>query len=103
MDEAQAFPKPQRRVKDAKTVARYRAQHRVCECGCHGNRALEVHHIVSRKMGGGDLDENLLVLTASCHAAWHTWGGREWFRRRETRMADDACAKIRAALRLDDA
>lgn len=100
MDTQQAFPKPLKRHKDPKAIAAYRARVRRCECGCRSNRSLEVHHIISRKMGGGDVDENFLVLTAREHGLWHTVGGHEFFRRHETNMGDEAAEKVRRALRI---
>ena len=96
------FPKPMKRHKDPKLLTRLRSQVRSCECGCGSNRALETHHIISRKMGGDDVEDNVLVLASYCHQAWHTWGGKEWFRRREARMADEAREKVRVALRLEE-
>jgi hypothetical protein len=95
------FPKPTPRVRDAKFIASYRSRIRQCECGCRSNRALEFHHIVSRKMSGGDVESNALMLAAGCHARWHTIGGRAFYRERAGQMSDEARRKIEVALRLE--
>lgn len=44
-----------------------------CECGC-GNRAVDIHHIESRGMGGGqsaDTIDNLIALSRECHNKAH--------------------------------
>ena len=38
-------------------------------CGSMSN--LEVHHVRFRSQSGSDLEENLITLCASCHAAVH--------------------------------
>lgn len=38
-------------------------------CGDSRENSLEEHHIVPRRFGGGDLDDNLVTLCASCHSA----------------------------------
>lgn len=39
------------------------------DCGvkCHNGVRIQAHHIVSRRLGGGDELENLVTLCASCH------------------------------------
>ena len=40
---------------------------RRCElCGC--KRSLELHHIIPAVLGGGDSDDNLILLCGGCHA-----------------------------------
>lgn len=44
-----------------------------CQC-CKGKRKdskLEVHHIVFRSQGGGDVSDNLITLCHTCHKALH--------------------------------
>lgn len=38
-------------------------------CGDERENSLEEHHIVPRRFGGSDRDENLVTLCASCHSA----------------------------------
>jgi len=41
-----------------------------CEiCGDQRPRAMEEHHVLPRRFGGSDDDENLVTLCASCHSA----------------------------------
>ncbi len=100
--DALPFQKPAKRIRDPKFIAAYRARVRRCECGCGSNRALEFHHIVSRQMGGGDVLDNALMLTAGCHQRWHTIGGRAFFRAVQQRMSDEAREKVRVALGLPE-
>lgn len=104
--EALAFPKPQKRVVDRRAVDSYAKAHPFCEvAGCKARRArLETHHIVSRKMGGSDVPSNLLRLCGfgGHHTEWHTCGGREWFRRYESQLTDEAREKVRTALRIEE-
>lgn len=107
--EALKFPKPQKRIVDRRTVDSYARSHPFCEvAGCKSRRTwLETHHIVSRKMGGSDVPQNLLRLCAGGtsgghHGEWHRVGGREFFRRYENQLADEARQKVRSALRLED-
>lgn len=105
------FAKPEPRIKSKRALELYARAHPRCEViGCTGRRLgwLEVHHIKSRKMGGSDVPGNLLRLCAGGvdgghHGEWHTRGGREFFRRYESRLADDAREKVRAVLRLESA
>lgn len=99
-----AFPKPQKRIVDRKAVASYARNHPSCEvAGCKARRSThETHHIVSRKMGGSDVQSNLLRLCMNHHSEWHTRGGREFFRRYEMQLSDEARQKVRSALRLED-
>jgi 5-methylcytosine-specific restriction endonuclease McrA len=99
------FAKPERRITDRKALESYARQHPCCEVmGCKARRSqLETHHIKSRKMGGSDISSNLLRLCGfgGHHTEFHTVGGREWFRRYESRLPEDARAKIAAALRIE--
>ncbi len=52
-----------------------RDQHRCQAPGCGRTRFLEVHHIKPRNHGGGNLEENLVTLCASCHRLYHERGG----------------------------
>jgi len=38
-------------------------------CGDVRPRSLEEHHILPRRFGGGDYEDNLVTLCASCHRA----------------------------------
>lgn len=103
------FPKPERRVRDRKVLTAYLRAHPHCEVGGCRGRLVSVHHIVSRKMGGGDVPENLLSLCAGHHAgpgpfreAWHAIGGRRWFARFGGRLADETRAKVMRALRIEE-
>jgi 5-methylcytosine-specific restriction endonuclease McrA len=99
MGEGLAFPK-KKRLRDPKALAFYRQTHRVCE-GCGSRRSIDVHHLVSRQMGGDDAAENLLALCAApCHREW-TGVNRtraEWLAARTRTMTEEAQAKVRAAL-----
>jgi hypothetical protein len=102
------FEKPARRITDKRALDLYARLHPRCEvigCGVRRLGWLEVHHLVSRKMGGSDIPGNLLRLCAGGtdgghHGEWHRVGGREWFRRHESKLTDEARAKVAAALRI---
>lgn len=58
-------------------------------------------------MGGSDVPSNLLRLCAGGtdgghHGEWHRVGGREFFRRYEAKLADEAREKVRTALRIEE-
>lgn len=102
------FEKPQKRIVDRRAVAAYVRAHPNCEVvGCTARRGrVETHHIKSRKMGGSDVETNLLRLCSGGadgghHTEWHTRGGREFLRRYELRLSDEARAKIAAVLRVE--
>jgi 5-methylcytosine-specific restriction endonuclease McrA len=42
----------------------------LCECGC-GKVANDIHHVVSRSLGGKDTINNLIALARNCHEAAH--------------------------------
>lgn len=98
-----AFPKPQKRIKDARAIDSYRRTGKLCEGGCK-KRPVHVHHIISRKSwrGGHDVPENLLNLDESCHRLWHTIGGKAWLRERAPFLSPDVVAKVRSALREEE-
>lgn len=104
------FAKPEPRIKSKRALELYARTHPRCEViGCAGRRLgwLEVHHIKSRKMGGSDVPANLLRLCAGGtdgghHGEFHRVGGREWFRRYESKLTDEAREKVRTALRIED-
>jgi len=39
---------------------------------CGNMTQLEVHHMLFRGRGGGDIEENLITLCATCHTRIHT-------------------------------
>lgn len=104
------FEKPARRIRDPRALEAYARTHPRCEViGCVAGRRhwLETHHIRSRKMGGSDVPDNLLRLCAGGtdgghHGEWHRVGGREFLRRYESKLTDEAREKVRAALRIED-
>lgn len=62
------IPKP-RRIRDPKAMDRCRARG-VCEWSGRTDR-LHVHHIKSRGSGGGDTDDNLILLHFEFHEDAH--------------------------------
>lgn len=103
------FAKPAKRIVDKQAVAAYARAHPHCEVlGCKARRSrVETHHIKSRKMGGSDVETNLLRLCAGGadgghHTEWHTRGGREFLRRYELQLPEEARVKIAAVLRIED-
>ena len=91
-----------KRLRDPKALALYRRQHPRCE-GCGKRPSAEVHHLVSRQMGGDDTPDNLLALCAiPCHREW-TGVDRtraEWLAARERTMSEETIIKVKRALRL---
>lgn len=54
-----------------------------CECGC-GGKAIEIHHVEPRGMGGrksADTIDNLVALTRECHNRAHGPDSRLWKQR----------------------
>jgi hypothetical protein len=101
------FAKPEKRIVDRRALEGYARLHPTCEViGCKARRArLETHHIKSRKMGGSDVNTNLLRLCAGGddgghHTEWHTRGGQAFYRRYRDRLSDEARVKVAAALRI---
>ncbi len=48
-----------------------RDRHRCRAPGCSSTRFLEIHHIVPRKQGGANTEENLITLCGACHRQAH--------------------------------
>lgn len=48
-----------------------RDRHRCRAPGCARTRFLEIHHVVSRAMGGTNDPTNLITLCSACHRLWH--------------------------------
>jgi 5-methylcytosine-specific restriction endonuclease McrA len=48
-------------------LARDKHRCRACSQG-HG---LDVHHVIARSLGGGDVSENLIALCRHCHSSVH--------------------------------
>lgn len=97
------FPKPRKRLVDPKAIKAYVRAHPRCELrGCPSRPCPEPHHLVSRKMGGDDVPENLLRLCLAAHMEFHHCGGREWYRRHQHELTDEARDKVRTALRIED-
>jgi hypothetical protein len=44
-------------------------------CGSTGE--LTLHHVIPRRRGGGDSEDNLVVLCEPCHLLWHRWEGNK--------------------------
>jgi 5-methylcytosine-specific restriction endonuclease McrA len=40
-------------------------------CLCGRNRSFDVHHVIYRSHGGGDVEENLVTLCRRCHDKAH--------------------------------
>lgn len=99
----QAFPKPEKRIRDPKALAAYKRAHPICQA-CGKRRADDVHHLRSRQMGGSDIPENLVSLDRRCHQEWADVGKtrREWLAKYERTMTAETIAKVRAALRLTE-
>lgn len=101
--EALPFAKPRKRLVSRAALAAYVRTHPRCELkGCKSRPCPEPHHLVSRKMGGDDVAENLIRLCPQHHMSWHSIGGREWLRRHDAELTDEAREKVRTALRLED-
>jgi hypothetical protein len=49
--------------------------HRCRVRGCGSTRFLEVHHLKSRRDGGSNDEDNLVVLCSNCHGHLHQRGG----------------------------
>ncbi|MBN1954282.1 MAG: HNH endonuclease [Anaerolineae bacterium] len=56
--------------------ASYLARHPAC-AAC-GGMAVIVHHIVRKRNGGSDEDDNLIALCRSCHSYLHAKTGESW-------------------------
>lgn len=101
-----AFPKPRRRTVDPRALKEYARTHPRCEIRfCKERPCPEPHHLISRKQGGDDVASNLLRLCLRHHwgvEGWHQLGALTWFERFRERLSDEACAKVRAALRLEE-
>ena len=50
-------------------------------CGDRNSTVLQNHHLIPRRYGGSDDDENVVTLCASCHAAIEQLYDRRFFRR----------------------
>jgi len=48
-------------------------------CGDRRPRSMEQHHILPRRFGGGDEDENIVTLCASCHNAVESIYGQSFW------------------------
>ena len=95
-------PKPRKRLVDKQAIREYVRTHPDCEVGgCNNIPCPEPHHLISRKMRGDDVPQNLLRLCRRMHMEWHTWGGRRWLVRYGHLLTDDAKSKVMAALRMD--
>jgi len=57
----------------------YMNRHQICEA-C-GFPAEELHHILSRRSGGPDVDWNWLSLCRACHLVFHTVGRSSFMER----------------------
>lgn len=96
------FAKPRKRLVSRAALASYVRNHRACEIrGCKSRPCPEPHHLVSRKMGGDDVPANLIRLCPTHHMEWHSRGGKEWLRRHDGELSDEAREKVRTALRID--
>ena len=62
------FPKTPR-TEDKNAINKVRGLGYCEYCGSHFN--LQVHHIKSRKSGGNDIDDNLILLCYVCHTSCH--------------------------------
>lgn len=61
-----------------------------CEiCGFESARAIESHHIIPRRFGGTDEDENLVDLCANCHRAIESIYDMQFWRRVAENQDDD--------------
>jgi DNA-directed RNA polymerase subunit RPC12/RpoP len=43
--------------------------------GISDKRFLQLHHLLSRKDGGKNIEENFMILSANLHTAFHRWAG----------------------------
>lgn len=92
-----------KRIRDPRAITEYKRRHPWCE-GCLNARADDVHHVTSRARGGSDVPENFLALCRKCHRAWADVNKtrREWYEARAGVMSEEASAKVRRALRVDE-
>jgi len=104
MEQRLKFQKPEKPIRDPRARAQYRKSHGRCEA-CGKRPSAEVHHIRSRQLSGSDDESNLLSLCTSCHRGWTGVDKtrREWLEEHQRTMSDEAQAKVRRALRLEDA
>lgn len=91
-----------KRVKDPRAITEYKRRHLWCE-GCTKARTEDVHHLVSRQMGGDDDPSNFLALCRRCHRAWADVNQTraEWYVTRSGTMSEEARYKVAHALRLE--
>jgi hypothetical protein len=69
-------PKPAKRVVDKAAIRAYRLKHPWCEyqldSGLECGRPMsDVHHLIHRSQGGGDVESNLISLCREHHRVMH--------------------------------
>lgn len=57
-------------------------------CGEDNPNVLETHHLIPRRYGGEDSNENTVSLCANCHAAVESLYGRRFYERLAQRLLD---------------
>ena len=55
-------------------------------CGEDNPNVLETHHVIPRRYGGRDSEENLVTLCANCHSAIESLYGRRFYERLAKRL-----------------
>lgn len=63
-------------------------------CGDDNQNALQTHHIVPRRHGGSDKDENLVRLCANCHQAIERLYNKRFYRKLGVADRDKAPGKV---------
>ncbi len=67
------LPNPQKNSRIVDPAALKRAARDYCQL-CDRWGCIQVHHIIYRSQGGGDVDENLIALCIDCHDDGHGKG-----------------------------